>query len=367
MLALDRARDRTHDRFRTFNERGGKFRVAVTDICNLDCFFCHNEAMPNPRRPRAEDSQAERAASRRRAKSGGPALPDHPRDPPRAVRLETNDLVRLIDAFAALGGAQVNITGGEPLARPDIVELLSGIDKRGTRVVLNTNALLADRLLSVPRIDTVDAIFASLHTSEETLFHKALGARHGGAGKVMDNLVRLTRHGYAVQINYSLGAYNARSFGGVVDFAIANGIDLKAIALVRPTEEASFYGGDWIDPRFIVREIETRGGRITGTHEGLGGRSTFFEAGGTTIKVKNIAEGRLETEMCTGCAHREACGEGVYALRVGVDGYFKPCLLAREQMIPVRREEAFEPQILAAIDHMIGDFGNATFRTGAPS
>src|SRR4051812_19147717 len=38
------------DRFRVFNAKGGKFRVAITNTCNLDCFFCHNEGMSNPRR-----------------------------------------------------------------------------------------------------------------------------------------------------------------------------------------------------------------------------------------------------------------------------------------------------------------------------
>ena len=41
---------RWHENFDIFNENGGKFRVSLVNVCNLDCFFCHNEAMPNPRR-----------------------------------------------------------------------------------------------------------------------------------------------------------------------------------------------------------------------------------------------------------------------------------------------------------------------------
>ena len=28
---------------------GAKFRVAVVNKCNMNCFFCHNEGMENPR------------------------------------------------------------------------------------------------------------------------------------------------------------------------------------------------------------------------------------------------------------------------------------------------------------------------------
>jgi hypothetical protein len=44
---------------------------------------------------------------------------------------------------------------------------------------------------------------------------------------VMQNMVLLKRKGYDVQINYSLGAYNAAEFERVLAFAIENNIHLK--------------------------------------------------------------------------------------------------------------------------------------------
>jgi len=336
------AERRRLDRFRTFNDRGGKLRVAVTDACNLDCFFCHNEAMANPRRLALPLARA------------GP-------------RLRTDDLIEIMNAFARLRGRQINVTGGEPLAHPEIVRILESIDRRGTLVILNTNAILADRLLGRPPIATVDAIFASLHTTDEAVFERALGARPGTARRVMDNLVALARHGYRVQINYSLGDFNKDGFEGVLDFAIRHAIDLKAIALVRPTEAPGFYGGAWIDPRFVAERLERRGAAAVSHDEGLGGRTATYRVGRSTVKVKNIARGRLVTDFCAGCPHEAACGEGIYAVRVGVDGLFKPCLLRREAFRPVRRDAPYEAQILDVVDAMIGDFAGARFATGAPA
>src|SRR5262245_44739943 len=89
------------ERFRLFNDRGGKFRVVILNACNLDCFFCHNEAMENPRRG-----------------GTGKAKP----------KLSDAQVVDLVNAFTRLGGKQVNLTGGEPLAHPRLVPLLEAIE-----------------------------------------------------------------------------------------------------------------------------------------------------------------------------------------------------------------------------------------------
>ena len=223
------------------------FRVAIVNVCNLNCFFCHNEAMVNPRRP-GEDPNGK----------VGP------------VHISLDELLGIINAFTSRGGGQVNITGGEPLAHREIVRFLEDIDKRSTRVVLDTNVILADRLLNRPRIGNLDSIYASLHTTDGEIFRDQLGGR--SISKVMDNIVALETHGYDVQINYSLGDYNKEEFG-----------------------------------------------------------------------------------------------EGIYGLRVGIDGLWKPWLLRHERFRSVTQEESYESQILTIIDEMIGSWENARFLTGVPA
>lgn len=336
------------DALRRFNEQGGKFRVAIVNTCNLDCFFCHNEGMANPRRDAPEDALRTRDASR--------------------ASLET--LLALTNAFARLGGKQVNVTGGEPLLHPGLPGFLRGIDRSTrTRVVLNTNALEIEPLLR-ERLP-VDAIFASLHTTDENVFARdlvSLGSpsdRRGAksARRVMDNLARLKAEGYDVQINYSLGPHNRDGFREVLDFSLAAGIGLKVIALVRHTAADGFYGGAWVDPAWIASELERRGLAKTGEGLALGGHTTTWTGG---IKVKNVALGRLRTSYCDGCSQSAACGEGIYGLRLGPDGLFKPCLLRAEKY------RAFtslppEEQVLDEIARMMGAEESARFDAGSPA
>jgi len=204
--------------------------------------------------------------------------------------------------------------GGEPLAHPEINSILRGIDKRKTRIVLNSNVLLANRLLKEPKIDNIDAIYASLHTTDAKMFKEQLGTAASAARAVMDNMILLKRHGYKVQINYSLGDYNKSEFAKVLDFAIQNGIDLKAIALIRPTDEPGFYGGEWINPNWVERVIEKTNLQRVASKEGFGGHTISWQTAelqghkAMAVEVKNVATGRLMTDYCKGCKYVEHCG-----------------------------------------------------------
>lgn len=79
--------------------------VAVTDTCNAACEFC----------------------SFARVKRPGARL------------LSTEELKGAIRQAQQLGVSTVNIVGGEPLMRPDLVEIIGSIDKDMSQVVLFTN------------------------------------------------------------------------------------------------------------------------------------------------------------------------------------------------------------------------------------
>ncbi len=319
-----------------FNELGGKLRVALTERCNLDCFFCHNEGMPNPRRGAALD----------------------------AGRLSDEQLVAIMNAWTALGGAQLNLTGGEPLLHPRLWTILEAIERRKTRVILNTNGLLAHRLLDRSTLAPLDALFVSLHTVDESLWKRHLV--HGSAASVLEAIARLRQRGYRVQLNFSLGDYNLRGFDEVLRFALDQGIDLKIIALIRAGTDRDFYGGAFADPLAVEDRLAAHGAARLGERRGLGGFVTRFSLAGSTIEVKNVARGRLRTSFCEGCPVEQQCGEGMYALRVGVDGWWKPCLLRRERFTRVDESSSLREQLLDRIATMIGAPESARFADGPP-
>ncbi|MCC6811036.1 MAG: radical SAM protein [Deltaproteobacteria bacterium] len=318
--------------FRQFNALGGKFRVAVTGVCNLRCFFCHNEAMGEM----------------------GAKIPEV---------LSAEELIAICDAYAALGGKQINITGGEPMARQDLPEILSAIDKRSTRLVLNSNGLLHTRITGIPRVEAIDTILVSLHTLDDEVFIRDLGGK--SVAKLTDAILALRDHGYHVKLNLSLGPHNAAGVEAVVRWAHANALDLKIISLVRPNTAPDFYHGSWIDPARLETLLDSLGVRGE-TRAQLGGKITEWRAERSTLELKNIARGRMRTDFCRGCTHEQQCGEGIYGLRLGVDGVAKPCLMRKQRFSRLDPARSWREQILDLIAAMVGDFHNARFDTGAP-
>jgi len=261
---------------------------------------------------------------------------------------------------------------------------MSQVVKRDTRVVLNTNAVLARVLLQTAKLPSVDAIYASLHTTDNAEFKRVLGAP--AATGVMANLTALARHGYNVQINFSLGAYNQAEFEKVMLYAAANGLGLKVIAIIRPHAEEGFHAGDraFVDPKWLDDVLQRHGFAPVAHKAGFGGVSTVHESnrvstalGGATVRVevKNVAAGRLATSFCGGCRHASVCGEGMYALRVGTDGMWKPCLVNKEGYAAVEQptsaadgsaDGVWERQILTQVSRMVGRWEEAHMRAGVP-
>ena len=106
----------------TFNRTHRDLRVSLTDRCSLRCTYC----MPK----------------------------DFDKWLPSDELLTTDELITVIDVATELGIDQVRLTGGEPLLRPDIVDIVKRINllAKPPELSLTTNALrLAD--LAAPLFD----------------------------------------------------------------------------------------------------------------------------------------------------------------------------------------------------------------------
>ena len=89
-------------------------RISVTDRCNFRCRYCM------PRERFGEDHTFL----------------------PRRAYLSFEEIEKVVIACRPLGLEKVRITGGEPLLRPDLHDLISRLSSTGVEVALTTNASL---------------------------------------------------------------------------------------------------------------------------------------------------------------------------------------------------------------------------------
>ena len=127
----------------------GSLRVSVTDRCNMRCSYCM---------PEAEYEWL-----------------------PRAQILTFEEITRLVGVFAGLGVTKVRLTGGEPLLRHDLAQLVHMIhtDSRVTDQALTTNGVLLARHAAQLKAAGLGRVTVSLDTLRPDRMERfARSARH---------------------------------------------------------------------------------------------------------------------------------------------------------------------------------------------
>lgn len=175
-------------------------RISVTDRCNLRCTYC----MP-----------AEGFANLI----------------PRQDILTFEEIIRLAKAAAAIGIYKIRLTGGEPLVRHSIVDLireLHAID--GIReIAITTNAILLEDMAEDLKKAGVDRVNISLDTFDEEKFRTI--TRGGDLKKVMRGIEAAERVGLTpIKINcVALKGFNDDEFADFVEMTRDRDIQVRFI------------------------------------------------------------------------------------------------------------------------------------------
>src|SRR5690606_19641440 len=132
--------------------------ISVLDRCNFRCPYC----MPEDRYPRDHEFLA------------------------RRERLRFEEIERLAQVFAGLGVRKLRLTGGEPLLRrelPDLVRRLAAIDAIEDLALTTNGSLLAAQAAALR-----DAGLQRITISLDTLDPDRFRALSGGRGTIDDVL-----------------------------------------------------------------------------------------------------------------------------------------------------------------------------------
>ncbi len=144
-------------------------RISVTDRCNIRCFYC----MPN----------------------------ENVRFMPRDDILTFEEIARFVRVVAQMGVNKLRLTGGEPLVRAELPELIRqlGSVPRIEDIALTTNGILLAEQAQALRDSGLNRLNISLDTLDENTFRRI--SRREGLHRVLEGIHAAQRVGFKIRLN----------------------------------------------------------------------------------------------------------------------------------------------------------------------
>ncbi|MDC5697412.1 GTP 3',8-cyclase MoaA [Intrasporangium calvum] len=203
-------------------------RVSVTDRCNLRCTYC----MP------AE---------------GLPWMP-------KAEMLTDGEMLRLIGLFVRDGVTQVRLTGGEPLLRRSLVELVEGIAalEPRPRIAMTTNGVGLDRVAHRLAAAGLDRVNVSLDTIDSETFTRL--TRRDRLGDVELGLKAAADAGLTpVKVNaVTMRGVNDSAVADVLQWCLERGYELRFIEQMPLDAQHAWDRGDMVTADEIRATLSQR-------------------------------------------------------------------------------------------------------------
>ena len=264
-------------------------RVAVTQNCNLRCGYCHREGETGP------GSSSE---------------------------MSVDEIVKIVKVAVGLGISRVKLTGGEPLYRKDIVDIVAGINElRGLQdLAMTTNACFLASLAKDLKANGLRRVNVNTPTLSSETYRDLTGG--GDLRHVIDGIREAVRVGlFPVKLNMVLlRGVNTGEVERLIGFAERTGAILQLIELEPINVSDEYYKKHHFELDDIEERLKQQAYEIK-TREHMQNRRIYF-----LPKVKVEVVHPIEnTEFCQHCTR----------LRVTSDGKLKPCLMRNDNLVDV--------------------------------
>src|SRR5215472_8314799 len=289
-------------------------RVSVTDRCDLRCVYCMAEDMTFL---------------------------------PKAEVLSLDELDRLCSAFIRLGVRKLRLTGGEPLVRRNIMDLVRSLGRHlesGAleELTLTTNGSQLSRYAQDLKAAGVRRVNVSLDTLDAAKF--AAITRWGKVEKVLEGLAAAKRAGLAVRINaVALRGVNDDEFDRLLAWCGEEGFDLALIEVMPMGEIGPDARLDQYMPLSMVRAQLQRRWTLEETDYRTGGPARYYTVRETGRRLGMITP--LTHNFCESCNRVRLTCTGTLYMCLGQED-------AADLRAPLRQSESdgpLEPAIHEAI------------------
>ncbi|MFZ5597594.1 MAG: GTP 3',8-cyclase MoaA [Bacillota bacterium] len=274
-----------------FSREINYLRVSVTDRCNFRCLYCMPPGGINP----VSHSEI----------------------------LRNEEILRLIKAAAGIGIKKIRLTGGEPLVRRGIVDLVAGIAKIDEidDIAITTNGSLLPALGKDLKEAGLRRVNISLDTLEPGLFRHITG--NGDLAQVWRGIETALGLGLnPVKINTVLmRGINYHELPELAGLVLKYPLHVRFIELM-PVGTADTWAGDMrVSTAEVMGAIESALGRLEAAQKPSGsGPAKYFRLPGAPGTIGFISA--VSDHFCPSCNR----------LRLTAEGMIRPCLYSNREI-----------------------------------
>ncbi|OYW44177.1 MAG: GTP 3',8-cyclase MoaA [Sphingomonadales bacterium 32-68-7] len=292
-----------------FNRRITYLRLSVTDRCDLRCSYCMPEAMQFL---------------------------------PKKEVLTLDELHKVALAFIDRGVSKIRLTGGEPLVRRDMIELVRALGRKLgdglDELTLTTNGTQLERFADDLAAAGVKRINVSLDTLDPVLFETL--SRRNRLGDVLRGIAAAREAGLKVKLNtVALKGLNEAEIPFLIEWAHRHGHELTLIEAM-PLGEIDGERADHYLPLTAVRDDLEARWTLTPSEHRSGGPARYVQIAQTGGRLGFITP--LTNNFCAGCNR----------VRVTATGQLYACLGGAEQvdLRAALRSDAPDANVALALD-----------------
>jgi len=265
-------------------------RISITQRCNNHCAYCHREG---------EMQRANRSAE----------------------LMSVQEIVRIAKVGIGLGISRVKLTGGEPLMREDLPQIIAEISGvTGLRdLSLSTNGLLLGGMAKILHQSGLKRINVSLPSLNPETYLKLTG------GNLQDALAGITK---AINTGFSpvklnmvvLKDFNVSEIPKMIEYAGSNGAVLQLIELDPINVSDKYFDDNHRNLDDQETALATKAVRVE--QRPFMHNRRIYHLPNATVEVVHPIE---NTDFCMHCTR----------LRVTSDGKLKPCLMRNDNLTDI--------------------------------
>lgn len=267
-------------------------RLSVTDRCDLRCRYCMAEKMTFV---------------------------------PREDVLTFEEIVELADIFITRGVRRIRLTGGEPLVRKGIDQLVGKLGERVgaglDELTMTTNGTQLARFARILADSGIRRINVSLDSRDPDRFRHI--TRHGDLAQVLGGIEAAKKAGLAVKINMvALRGLNEDEIAPMLRWCSSEGHDLTLIETMPLGEVEEDRTAHYL-PMSEVRSRLESDFRLIPSLARTGGPARYYEVKDLDVRLGLITP--LSQNFCDGCNR----------IRVAATGTVYGCL-GHDQRVELR-------------------------------